>query len=68
MSVGTGGTLRLSDNPVQLQGGILSGGSWLVGGVLIVPSDISQITTQGTVVDVDGIGSVVEDASGNDAF
>ena len=68
VSVGSGGTLRLSDDPVQLQGGILSGGSWLVAGVLIVPSDISQITTQGTVVDVDGIGSVVQDASGNNAL
>ena len=68
LSVGTGGTLRLADNPVQLVSGTLSGGSWLVAGVLIVPSDISQITTQGTVVEVDGIGSVVQDVSGNNAL
>ena len=68
VSVGTGGTLQLADNPVQLQNGTLSGGSWLVSGVLKVPSDISQITTQGTVVTVQGTGSVVQDASGNNAL
>lgn len=68
VSVGTGGTLRLADNPVQLQNGTLSGGSWLVSGALKVPGDISQITTQGTVLSVDGLGSVVEDASGNNAL
>ena len=68
VSVGTGGTLRLADNPVQLVSGTLSGGSWLVAGVLVIPSDISQITTQGTVVEVDGIGSVVQDVSGNNAL
>ena len=36
--------------------------------MLIIPSDISQITTQGTVVSVDGTGSVVQDASGHDAL
>ncbi len=68
VSVGTGGTLRLADNPVQLENGNLSGGNWLVAGVLIVPGNISQITSQGTVVDIDGIGSAVEDASGNNAL
>ena len=67
VSVGTG-TLRLADNPVQLHNGTLSGGSWLVSGALVVPSDISQITTQGTVVAIDGTGSAVQDASGNDAL
>jgi fibronectin-binding autotransporter adhesin len=74
VSVGAGGRLRLTDNPVQLQNGNLSGGNWLVsGGVLIFPSDISQITTQGTVafgtvVSIDGTGSAVEDASGHNAL
>ena len=71
LSVGAGGTLRLADNPVQLQNGTLSAGSWQVSGVLIVPSDISQITSTavpfGTVVSVDA-GSVVQDASGNNAL
>ena len=68
VTVGTGGTLRLTDNPVQLQNGTLSGGSWLTSGVLVVPSDISQITTQGTVVSIDGTGSAVQDASGHNAL
>ena len=68
LSVGTGGTLRLADNPVQLQGGTLNGGSWLVAGVLTIPSNISQINTQGTVVDIDGLGSAIEEASGNNAL
>jgi len=68
LSVGTGGTLRLADNPVQLLNGTLSGGSWLVAGVLVVPSDVSQITTQGTVVSIDGPGSAVQDVSGNNAL
>jgi len=68
VSVGTGGTLRLADNPVQLENGTLSGGNWLVAGALIVPSDISQLTSQGTVVSIDGTGSAVEDASGNSAL
>jgi len=64
-----GGTLHLADNPVQLQNGNLSGGNWLVSGVLIFPSDISQITTESgaafdTVVSVD-TGATFEDASGN---
>jgi hypothetical protein len=71
LSVGAGGTLRLPDNPVQLQNGTLSAGSWQVSGVLIIPSDISQITSTavpfGTVVSVDA-GSVVQDASGNNAL
>jgi hypothetical protein len=74
VSVGAGGTLRLADNPVQLQNGNLSGGNWLVSsGVLIFPSDISQITTQGTVaygtvLSLDGTGSAVQDASGHNAL
>ena len=68
VSVGTGGTLRLADNPVQLQNGNLSGGVWLVAGAMTVPSNIAQITSQGTVVSIDGIGSAVEDASGNNAL
>jgi hypothetical protein len=74
VSVGAGGTLRLTDNPVQLQNGNLSGGNWLVSsGVLIFPSDISQITTQGTVaygtvLSLDGIGSAVQDASGHNSL
>jgi fibronectin-binding autotransporter adhesin len=68
VSVGTGGTLRLADNPVQLENGNLSGGVWLVAGALIVPSNIAQITSQVTVVSIDGIGSAVEDASGNNAL
>jgi hypothetical protein len=72
LSVGTGGTLRLAHNPVQLQNGILSGGNWDVCGVLVVPSDISQITTQtgaafGTVVSIDGPGSAVQ-TSGHSAL
>lgn len=67
VSVGTG-TLRLADDPVQLQNGTLSGGSWLVSGVLVVPSGISQVTTQGTVVSIDGTGSAVQDASGHNAL
>jgi fibronectin-binding autotransporter adhesin len=68
VTVDTGGTLRLTDNPVQLQNGTLSGGNWLDSGVLVVPGDISQITTQGTVVSVDGQGSAVQDASGHNAL
>jgi hypothetical protein len=66
--VGTGATLRLADNPVQLQNETLSGGDWWVAGALIVPSDISQLTSQGTGVTIDGIGSAVQDASGNNAL
>jgi len=67
-----GGTLRLADNPVQLQNGNMSGGNWLVSGVLVLPSDISQITTQpgaayDTVVSVDP-GATLQDASGNNAL
>ena len=67
-----GGTLRLADNPVQLQNGNLSGGNWLVSGVLVIPSDISQITTEpgaayDTVVSVDS-GAALQDASGNNAL
>ena len=68
VAIGAGGTLRLADNPVQLQNGTLSGSNWLVAGLLIVPSDISQLTMQGTVVSIDGTGSAVEDASLNNAL
>ena len=69
VSVGAGGTLRLADNPVQLQNGNLSGGNWLVSsGVLVLPSDISQLTSQGTVISLDGTGSAIEDASGHNAL
>lgn len=67
VDVGTG-TLRLADNPVQLHNRTLSGGSWLVSGVLVVPGDIAHITTQGTVVDIEGTGSTVQDASGGNAL
>jgi hypothetical protein len=69
-----GANLRLTDNPVQLQNGTLSGGIWYVNdtGVLTIPSDISQITTEPgaafwTVVDVQGSGSM-RDASGNNVL
>jgi fibronectin-binding autotransporter adhesin len=69
--VGAGVTLRLTDNPVQLQNGTLSGGNWEVDdlGVLIVPSDISQITggpggAYYTVLSVTSGGSL-QDTSGN---
>jgi hypothetical protein len=71
--VGATGTLRLTDNPVQLQNGTLSGGNWLVDdtGTLIIPSDISQITggpsdngAYYTVLSITSGGSL-QDASGN---
>jgi hypothetical protein len=63
------GTLRLADSPVQLKNGTLNGGgSWLVTGVLTVPGDIAHITGQGTVVSIDGTGSVVRDSSGHNAL
>jgi hypothetical protein len=72
VSVGAGGTLRLAHNPVQLQNGNLSGGNWLVSsGVLILPSDISQISAPvayTTVVSLDGTGSAVQDAAGHNAL
>jgi hypothetical protein len=68
---GVGSTVRLTDNPVQLQNGNLSGGNWEVDdtGVLIFPSDISQITTvpgaaYWTVLDVVS-GGTLQDTSGN---
>jgi hypothetical protein len=67
VSVGSG-TLRLADNPVQLQNRTLSGGSWLVAGALVVPGDISHITAPGTVVAIAGAGSAVQDASGHNAL
>ena len=72
VSVGAGGTLRLADDPVQLQNGNLSGGNWLVSsGVLILPSDISEISAPvayTTVVSLDGLGSAVQDAAGHNAL
>ena len=71
--VGAGVTLRLTDNPVQLQNRTLSGGNWYVDdtGTLIVPSDISQITGGSadngayyTVLSVSSGGSL-QDTSGN---
>jgi len=69
--VGAGVTLRLTDNPVQLQDGNLSGGNWLVDdiGILIIPSDITQITggpdgAYYTVLSITSGGSL-QDASGN---
>jgi hypothetical protein len=69
--VGAGVTLRLTDNPVQLQNGTLSGGNWLVDdtGLLIIPSDITQITggPEGayyTVLSITSRGSL-QDTSGN---
>jgi hypothetical protein len=71
---GVGVTLRLVDNPVQLQNGTLSGGNWEVDdtGVMIVPSDISQITTGPgatyyTTVSISGRG-LLHDTSGNSAL
>jgi hypothetical protein len=68
VTVDTGSALQLADNPVQLQNGTLSGGNWLDSGVLVVPSDISQITAEATVVSVDGQGSAVQDAAGHNAL
>jgi hypothetical protein len=68
VTVGVGGTLSLADNPVQLQNGTLSGGSWLLSGGLFVPGDISQITGQGTQLMIDGIGIAVWDSSGKNAL
>ena len=69
--VGATGTLRLADNPVQLQDGNLSGGNWLVDdtGLLIIPSDITQITggpsgAYYTVLSVTS-GGALQDESGN---
>jgi hypothetical protein len=69
--VGAGVTLRLTDNPVQLQNGTLSGGNWQVDdtGLLIIPSDISQITggPEGAYYTVLSIisGGSLQDISGN---
>jgi hypothetical protein len=69
--VGATGTLRLADNPVQLQDGTLSGGNWLVDdtGLLIIPSDITQImggpgAPYYTVLSITSGGSL-QDTSGN---
>jgi hypothetical protein len=69
--VGATGTLKLADNPVQLQNGNLSGGNWLVDdtGLLIIPSDITQITggpggAYYTVLSITS-GGALQDSSGN---
>jgi hypothetical protein len=69
--VGATGTLRLADDPVQLQNGTLSGGNWLVDdtGLLIIPSDITQITggpggAYYTVLSITS-GGALQDTSGN---
>lgn len=68
LDVGPGVTLQLTDNPVQLQNGNLNGGNWFIDGVLIMPGDISQITSQGTTVDIDNLGAAIEDTSGKNAL
>ena len=73
--VGAGVTVRLAYNPVQLQNGTLSGGVWMVDdtGLLIIPSDISQLTTVpgapsgSNVVQINGRG-LIQDTSGKNAF
>ncbi|HTD54162.1 MAG TPA: hypothetical protein VK670_02185 [Silvibacterium sp.] len=73
--VGAGVTVKLADNPVQLQNGNLSGGVWEVDdtGLLIIPSDISQLTTVpgapsgSNVVTITGRG-LIQDTSGKNAF
>jgi hypothetical protein len=69
--VGAGVTLRLTDDPVQLHNGTLSGGNWEVDdlGLLIIPSDITQITggpagAYYTVLSIISGGSL-QDTSGN---
>lgn len=47
---------------------LILGDNWSVAGVLIVPSDISELTSQGTAVAIDGTGSAVQNASGNNAL
>src|SRR5579863_2728592 len=66
--VGPGFTLKLTDNPTQLQNGNLSGGNWFVDGLLDIPGDITQITSQGTTVTIDNLGAALEDASGKNAL
>ena len=68
VDVGPGVTLRLTDNPAQLSNGNLSGGFWFVDGVLVVPGNITELTSQGTGVDIDTLGAAIEDASGNNAL
>jgi hypothetical protein len=72
--VGAGVTLRLTDNPVQLQNGNLSGGNWEVDdtGLLIIPSDISQMTgapggngAYNTVLSIISRGSLQDTSGGN---
>ena len=68
VDVGPGVTLKLTDNPVQLSNGNLSGGFWFVDGVLVVPGDITELTSQGTGVDIDNLGAAIETASGDNAL
>ena len=73
--VGAGVTVKLAYNPVQLQNGILRAGVWEVDdtGLLIIPSDISQLTTVpgapsgSNVVTITGRGEI-QDTSGKNAF
>ena len=68
VDVGPGVKLKLTDNPVQLSNGNLSGGFWFLDGVLAVPGNITELTSQGTGVDIDTLGAGIEDASGNNAL
>jgi fibronectin-binding autotransporter adhesin len=68
VDVGPGVTLKLTDNPVQLSNGNLSGGFWFVDGVLVIPGEITELTGQGTGVDIDNLGAAIENVSGNNAL
>ncbi len=68
VDVGPGITLKLTDNPVQLSKGNLSGGFWFVDGLLSIPGNITELTGQGTGVDIDTLGAGIEDSSGGNAL
>jgi hypothetical protein len=68
VDVGPGVTLKLTDNPVQLSNGNLSGGFWFVDGSLSIPGNITELTGQGTGVDIDTLGAGIEDSSGGNAL
>lgn len=68
LDVGPGVTLKLTDNPVQLANGNLNGGFWFVDGVLVIPGDITELTGQGTGVDIDNLGAAIENTSGKNAL
>jgi hypothetical protein len=68
VDVGPGVTLKLTDNPVQLSNGNLSGGFWFVDGLLSIPGNITELTGQGTGVDIDTLGAGIEDSSGGNAL